>query len=226
MTPPGFVYRIVPAGNSAAGRVWLITFTDLLCIVLSFFVLIYSMSTPSVQRMRELANSMGAAMGPVSNKGGVPAADPGAVHNAARLTLPQGLDLDYLERILSQTLARDPTLAPLQMRHEADRLVLTIPSELLFADDELTLTPEGVAAAFRLGGAVANLKNAVEIVGRAPLVRDENDRPAGWLQPLAQARAVASVLRRSGYQRPIVVRAGTAPFGSIELVVRGHGGAP
>jgi chemotaxis protein MotB len=221
MNPPGFVYRIVPTGNSAAGRVWLITFTDLLCIVLSFFVLLYSMSTPSVQRLRELANSLGAAMGD-----GVPAGDPGAVHNAARLTLPQGLDLDYLARILSQTLARDPTLAPLQMRHEADRLVLTIPSVLLFADDELTLTPEGVAAAFRLGGAVANLKNAVEIVGRAPLVRDENDRPTGWLQPLAQARAVASVLRRSGYQRPIVVRAGTAPFGSIELVVRGHGGAP
>ena len=221
MNAPGFVYRIVPAGNSAAGRIWLITFTDLLCIVLTFFVLLYSMSTPSVQRLRELANSLGAAIGD-----GVPAGDPGAVHNAARLTLPQGLDLDYLARILSQTLARDPTLAPLQLRQEADRLVLPIPAALLFADDELTLTPEGVAAAFRLGGAVANLKNAVEIVGRAPLVRDENDRPAGWLQPLTQARAVASVLRRSGYQRPIVVRAGTAPEGSIELVVRGHGSQP
>ena len=221
MNAPGFVYRLVPTGNSAAGRIWLITFTDLLCIVLTFFVLLYSMSTPSVQRLRELANSLGAAIGD-----GAPTGDPGAVHNAARLTLPQGLDLDYLARILGQTLARDPTLAPLPLRHEADRLVLTIPTALLFADDELTLTPEGVAAAFRLGGAVANLKNAVEIVGRAPLVRDENDRPAGWLQPLTQARAVATVLRRSGYQRPIIVRAGTAPEGSIELVVRGHGSQP
>lgn len=223
--------RLLPSTGTEAGRAWMTTFTDLICLMLTFFVMLYAMSEPDPARYRTLVSG---APG-VSEAGGW-VQPPGAALTATQVDRGHATDLGYLGRIFENLLADHPELASVRIERREQGLVLALPSELLFTPGDATLSPEGRQAMFVMGGVAANIGNAVDVVGHADSTPAGSRWPSNWELSLARAQAVAQALREAGYLRDITVRghgAGQAAATGdkalarrVELVVRDHGDRP
>src|SRR3954447_12595985 len=96
------------------GRSWLITFSDLICLLLSFFVLLYAMRAPDARkfdRVRAALAHLPPAAAPPGGRFdvGVPPerAPPGA---------------DYLAPLLARHFAAEPALLPVHIERGEDRV--------------------------------------------------------------------------------------------------------
>lgn len=230
------VQRLVPGGNSPAGRAWLVTFTDLICLLLTFFVMLYAMAEPDPGRYAAFVQSLPGTAAPRADGAAVPQ----AAFNTDALDREKAIDLGYLGRVFESQMSGSAELADVRMTRREDSIVLALPSDLLFAAGSADLSPAGKRAMFVLGGVAANLGNAVDVVGHADPTPPVSRWPSNWELSLARAQAVADALVRAGYQRDITVRgqgdahfAETAPWlpqadrmelaRRVDLIVRDHG---
>lgn len=224
-----------PGGGGAAGRAWLVTFTDLICLLLAFFVMLYAMSEPDPVRYAAFAQSLPGTAAPRADG----AEAPRAALTADGLAREYAIDLGYLGRVFESQLSAQADLARIRLTRHEDALVLALPSDLIFAPGGTDLSPAGKRALFVLGGVAANLKNAVDVVGHADPTPAGSAWPSNWELSLARAQVVAQGLKQAGYQRDITVRgqgdgrfADVAPWlpqadrlalaRRVDLIVRDH----
>jgi chemotaxis protein MotB len=226
--------KLFPAPQTASGKAWLVTFTDLVCLLLTFFVMLYSMSEPDPARYQR-------ALGVVSGhgSGGSGAPPPSAAFTAESLNREKAADLGYLRRVFENLLPDNPALADLHMMRRPEGLVLSLPADLLFAPGQATLSESGRAALFVMAGVADNLGNALDVAGHADATPSGSQWPSNWELSLARAQAVAAALHQAGYLRPITMRGhGDGRAGEVaatpdrnalarrvELVIRDHGEA-
>ncbi len=219
-----------PRGRAISRNVWLVSFTDLVCLLLAFFVLLYSVSDP---KPRLGGGDAAPAVVPLR-----PAGAPARAFDVPQRRPAAATDLDYFAALLRGRFDADPSLAGLRPWRLTDRLVIHLPGRLLFGPIGTTLTQEGRRSLFLLGGILERIGNRVEVVAlarpRGALPEDRED----WVSALRRAIAVAGALGESGYRRPLAVRArggaavpaprsGPVADGgarAIELVVRAEKG--
>lgn len=186
---------------------WLITFTDVMALMLTFFVLLYAMSQPQEEAWTEITASFNEQFGETySAKFEEGRQDAITID---RVDFAEALDLGYLKTLLSQIIEKDENLQDIVLIHQDKRLVISLPQDLLFASGQADVQGRGRRALFVLGGALARIKNRIEVLGHAdptPINNPEGDYPTNWELSLARANAVAGVLRNVGYQRPMTVR--------------------
>lgn len=224
-SPFGFAAPATPAGKA-----WLVTFTDLICLLLTFFVMLYAMSDPDPARYKALAAGVpGAKPEQVGDE------RPEAAFSAASLDRAKAIDLGYLGRVFESQMARNPELADVRINRIDGTLILSLPSDLLFEPGDATLSEGGRKALFVMGGVAANIGNAVDVVGHADASPTGRRWTSNWELSLARAQAVADALREAGYLRDITVRGhGDGQSGGevkaaarrVDLVVREHGVTP
>ena len=196
------VVRPVPA--DASQPIWLITFTDLIGLLLAFFVMIYAMSSIDETRFRELTGAVDLDRPPV----------PGAVeatvqdaNNAPQAETEIGEDLGYLGALLREQVSREPLLTKTVVRQDGQRIVLSLPAELLFAPNGAEPTLNGARALFALVGLLRNLPNRIEVEGHAdPNPPDAASFASNWELSLSRALTVAVKLEQSGYRFPVIAR--------------------
>ncbi|MDR3514842.1 MAG: flagellar motor protein MotB [Azospirillaceae bacterium] len=196
---------------------WMISFTDLCCLMLSFFILLYAMSEPDRAQLRKLTAGLGV--------GAVPAANAGASSGAAfvpRLTKPvPAINLDYLAAILDRQLAEDDDLHLATLRRLPDRVAIDLPTSALF-DGDGHLSDRGRRMLTRLGGALDRLDNGVEAIGYSAPDADD----AGWRKALSQALGLTMALRQTGFVRDITALVAPAGPGTgsstLAILVRDH----
>lgn len=189
---------------------WMITFADLLGIMVSFFILLYSMSSPRDDAFRTMAASLNARLSPDR------AALPRAASEGVRPSAPRAIDLDYLDAIIADK-AADSAFADAVILRGDDRLLLAVAPDRLFSG--AVIGAAGRRAISDLAQAMRFVANRVEIVGHVD--------PAGigaWEQGVARAQAVAAAFRVAGYERPVAARAAAANeslrAGWIAIVIR------
>ena len=211
-----------PAPHAAAAKsIWLISFTDLMCLMLAFFVLAFSMSEPVRERWRALASSFTARQ--IEGRSG-------AVFNISMLSPRSPINLDYLGTLLGGQFSRDPDLKAVEAVRQDDRVVIGLPDALLFEPGQAAFSERGGRALFLLGGVLGRISNRIEVLGLAEVeaVPAEGERDP-WELSLSRAVAVGAALHQAGYQRHLAVRAtGLAPGGHpavgrahlIDVVVR------
>ncbi len=202
MTPGRMIMAVVPGGASPAGRAWLVTFTDLVCLMLTFFVLLYAMSEPDPRTFQALASGL---------SGSAPAREDGreqplTAFTAEGLDQEKAIDLGYLGRVFEAQMRTSPMLAEAVITRRDDDLVLALPSDLLFEPGSAALSQAGEQALFVLGGVARNIGNALEVVGHTDPTPITAAYPSNWELSLARAQAVAASLRRAGYLRDVTVR--------------------
>ena len=208
------------ARGAVARSIWLISFTDLMCLMLAFFVLAFSMSEPVQPRWQALAASLAARQ--IEGRSG-------AVFNVALLNPNAPINLDYLGILLKGQFTVNSDMAGLAPVREDDRLVIGLPDSLLFEADRANFTERGREALFVLGGVLGRISNRIEITGHVEAERlpAESERDP-WELSLARAVAVGTALHQAGYQRHLVVRTVTGRIGPaatgrehlIDIVVR------
>lgn len=193
--------RATPTG----GPTWLVTFVDLISLLLAFFVLLFSMSSLSAPDWQAFTAALNKDKieKPLETKAEAPtpiAADPDRPG--------RGVDVGYLRRILETGMAREPNLALAVLREEGGKLILGLPGDLFFAPGAATVVAAGQAGLFALAETLSNLDNRIDLIGHTdpePLSGRGRFR-SNWELSLARAAAVADVLAQSGYRKPITVR--------------------
>ncbi|HEY0838011.1 MAG TPA: flagellar motor protein MotB [Azospirillum sp.] len=213
-----------PAGErSGKPSMWLISFTDLISLMLAFFVLMFSMTEPQVQRWARLTQAVSARS--TASKPSEAPPEPRAAFNVATLEPHSAVNLDYLGALLNSQIAGTVDLSGVLVRREDDRVVIALSGDVLFEPGAGTFSQRGRRVLFLLGAVVGRIGNRIEVVGHA----EREDVPAGlaWERSLGRAVAVAMALRETGYRRDLVARTVMAPLPRtgardtrIDLVVR------
>src|SRR3970040_2957633 len=82
-------------------RVWLITFTDLVALMLTFFVMLFAMSNVKLTEWRSIINSLSQTLRPEVTKT-VPA--PSSAFNIGTIFRKRAIDIDYLASVLGEAI--------------------------------------------------------------------------------------------------------------------------
>ncbi len=194
---------VLPPPDESGNDAWMITFTDLVALLLTFFVMLFAMSQVEERKWENLTQILAENLQEVKEKEEVEPIEEISIEPVAPIP---GDDLDYLASILDQHRAESGSLGGAIMTQQEDRLVLSLPGDLLFSPSNSGLSKEASDSIFALGGVLMHLGNRIEVVGHADPDAPGKEAASNWELSLARGASVASLLRRSGVDRPIGVR--------------------
>lgn len=186
---------------------WLITFTDVMALMLTFFVLLYSMSVPQEDKWEEITSALNFKLGDYT--GSAYNAGSQDVINIDRISTSKALDLRYLKTLLVDTVSKQGKEGEIFIFQNNDRLVVSLPTEVLFESGSAQMAREGKKMLFTLGGVLDRIKNRIEIVGHTdpdPITGSNAQYRTNWELSLARANALAAVLREVGYTHDVTVK--------------------
>lgn len=192
---------------------WLISFADLMALLLSFFVMLYGMSVMQTEAWQSIVSSLSDELS--------------TDHDAALIRqLPQqtplrqigkeGDSLTYLQTILGEKFRNDPVLGQLRIDREGGRLSVEFPADFLFASRSHAVLAERSAAITILAESLRGITNRTELHATITVTDAESNDAAfdhGWYWRLGIARALAMVaaLKDAGLQRTIL------PYGHVAV---------
>ena len=183
-------------------KAWMIIFTDLVSLMLTFFVMLFAMSNVKIDKWESMIDVLSLSFNVSRAKAVVTSS---TEYNVATFVRKQAINLDYLAAVLEKTVAEDAVLAHSRIMRLEDRLVIALPGDLLFAPARADLSEKARAAVFTLGGVLRTIGNQIGVDGHTDPVLVTGDAYASnWELSLARAAAVANALRRSGYTDDIV----------------------
>ena len=183
-------------------KAWMVTFTDLVSLMLTFFVMLFAMSNVKVDKWDSMIDVLSLSLN-VSRAKAVVASS--TEYNVATIVRKQAINLDYLASVLEKTVAEDEVLAHSRIMRLEDRLVIALPGDLLFAPARADLSEKAREAVFNLGGVLRNIGNQIGVDGHTdPVLVTGGAYASNWELSLARAAAVANALRRSGYTEDII----------------------
>lgn len=182
-------------------RGWMVIFTDLVSLMLTFFVLLFSMSSVQVDRWQEMVDALSRTLNPSREK---VEPLPAAQHNIATLAFKRAVNLDYLGAVLDDLVRRDDILAHSRILGLEDRLIVVLSGDMVFDPGEAALSERGRQALFVLGGVLRNVGNQIGVNGYTDSTPPGGTYASNWELSLARAVTVANALKRSGYGEDIV----------------------
>jgi len=181
---------------------WMVTFTDLVSLMLTFFVLLFSMSSIKVDEWETMIDSLTQTLNP-SRLQSVAAAT--AQYNVSTTFRRRAIDLQYLASILRENMEKDDFLSRSQLLYEEDHLIVALPADLLFESGSSVMTENARSAMFSLGGLLRNIGNQVGINGHSdPIPPEDGEYASNWELSLSRAIAVANAIKRSGYDDDVI----------------------
>ena len=147
---------------------WLITFSDLMTLLLTFFLLLVSMSVVDVRRAQTIVSNVSTAlgMGPSITTPLGTGKDPKAVIPGV-FELPED-ELEPLREMLWED--QDEDLSLQSNRYVA---IISIGADVLFKPGESVLSPKGEALLMRIVPALKNLNYPILLAGHTSPAREE-----------------------------------------------------
>ncbi|HVJ41512.1 MAG TPA: flagellar motor protein MotB [Dongiaceae bacterium] len=196
---------------------WLITFADLIGLLLVFFVLLFSMSSLQTSKLQKISE-------------GVPGARVEARSDADALNqampdpqVEEGRDPGYLTSLIKAKFANDPALKNLPITGLGDRAIIS----LSVADLQTSIGADAVGknnTLHALADVLRVLPNQIVVDSRlAPMgdVPDEADL-LRWQKSLQAALAVSNALTQGGVTSSILARGHVVDRGAtptIDIIV-------
>lgn len=203
------------AAKRAAARLWLISFSDLFSLMLVFFVMLFSIKDPDMEKIGGLSGKYSQGAGAAEHKAF--AGGENDELNISRIELGDGINLDYLEGVLKTSLAEVKLQGLVDVSQGYDYLRLTVSEERAFAGGDV-MSSGGQIIAKGLAERLALLSNRVTVIA----VPSDS---AEWGSGIDQAKSFADAMREAGYRKPLTVLADGSGDGSgIEIRVEAHNG--
>ena len=193
--------------------VWLVTFADLTALLLAFFVMLFA--TQRVERAQWEA--LVQALSRTSDAEQTMNPKPRAQATVGTLATVGAIDLSYLETLLEDGARRVLAVRDVTLRRHEDRLVLALPSELLFAEGSAVLTDEARSILFEISGILQRIDNQIAVHGHTdPRPVASAAYASNWDLSIARALAVAKYLKDRGYGRdPIALGQAATQFSEV-----------
>ncbi len=194
--------RVKQAGKTT----WLLSFTDVITLMLTFFVLLFSMSSPKQDKWSMATGGLNAAFKSEWGSAGQSGVDI-SEFNISSIETDDGLDLKYLSSLLINLFKENDAFDGVIVTPMVDRIIVSMPSEIIFAPSQATLSTTGEKAVYSLGTVLKRIGNAIEIYGHTdPRPIQTKEFPSNWELSLARAQSVATKLYSFGYKRHISVQ--------------------
>jgi chemotaxis protein MotB len=185
-------------------RSWMLTFSDLVTLLLTFFVMLLATRLPEIERLRQ-------AFGPLRQQesGSRPPSGPSvdelqglidglAPGHRAGAALPEGTEAEADEALKTDALLAEAPDRGLTARREERGVVITLINDLTFAPQGAELSPQAQDRLRLVGRLLKSLEAPVSVEGHS----DSQPLPPGgrykdnWELSLARARAVLERLWR------------------------------
>ncbi len=194
-------------GEAESTSLWLITFTDVMALMLTFFVLLYSMSVPEEDDWKNitkgLQNQFTKTYSAESNEG------PQDTISIEKIDFSKAQSLTYLNSVLANAISKDERLKNVSLIPQVDSLIVSVPQELLFESGRSEVSPKGKQVLYAMGNTMSRIRNRIEVIGHTdlqPIQNPDTQYDSNWELSLARAASVSSILENAGYTRPVIVR--------------------
>ncbi len=176
---------------------WMLSFGDLVSLMLVFFVMLFSMATLEKEEFEAIVSALAQQFNPAAQS---LTSKPSADLDIPKVASSQGYSLSYLRALIGDKMGDDPILDHIRMHALHDRIVVSLPSDNLFEDGVAVLLEGAPDSIERLGTVVRFLSNRIDVNGHTdPDPATKRGFPSNWELSLARAMAVANILRRAGY---------------------------
>ena len=186
------------SGASGLSSVWLVIFSDLVALMLTFFVMLFSMSNVTAESWKKMVDALADALNPTSEE--KIDTTPDVKTNIDLVFRRQAINLDYLQAVLEQKVIKSKELKGSQLTLLEDRLVVSLPGSLLFGPNSAILKKTAKDPLFSLGGLLGNVENRLGINGYADEKNFEGKKyNSNWELSLARSISVGNAFRQAGY---------------------------
>lgn len=170
---------------------WLLTYADLITLLMVFFVMLFAMSKTDTKKYNELAGSLRRAFNVNVLQG---ATSPSILPPAGGSIGPSPDELQALQRVnqLIQQFANDNQISKDQISAQItkDGVAVTVSGALLFYNGTNQIKPDGIKLLEKLGVYLKTVGNGVRVEGHTDDIPVDNAQyPTNW--ELSAARAVA-----------------------------------
>lgn len=194
---------LAPSLRGPERPAWLVSFADLIALMLAFFVLLYAMQRVEHRGWESLTQSLSRTLRPdLSHDMRQPPVD----ENVETLSRPRAINLAYLEALLRGHQVEDGALEGTLLRRRDENLVIMLPGDVLFQPGEAVPIEAAAARLSGLASVLRNVTNRIDVYGHSDPGPVPNARfKSSWELSLARAMVVAGQLRKFGYRRPIAV---------------------
>lgn len=186
---------------------WLVTFTDVMALMLTFFVLLYAMASPKEEEWKEMTSAIDAGFTRFAGARMYQGSQDTV--NIDKLDFSRALDLDYLHALVKDIIAKDESLQGVVLSVQDNELVMSLPENLLFEAGEAGVSIDGKRALFSLAGPLSRIRNRIEVSGhtgpRSSGGGASSEFSSSWDLSLSHAVSVAATLQDAGYGRPVRV---------------------
>ena len=181
---------------------WILIFTDMVALLLSFFVMLFSMSAVPVNEWETTIDILEEALNLTSEE----EKDPTEDYNISSVLLERArTNVNYLLPIIEPKIKQDEIIKDSPIILLDDRIVISLSGDLLFASGKAELTKKARKALFNLGGVLRNIRNTIGVYGYSEDEKFDRDKYSyDWELSLARAVSVANELKRAGYMEEIL----------------------
>lgn len=177
---------------------WLITYSDLITLLLIFFVVMYSISVLDLKKFQSMASSLsqvlaGKELSILEERG------PSIVQGKSG----EELRLEEIQRQLEEYAQLNGLDTSVHIFQEERGLVISLNDTVLFAKGKADLTPKAQAVIAKVGGMLATIPNQVRIEGHTDnLPINTPEFPSNWELSTARATNVLRFLLEQSHLAP------------------------
>lgn len=191
-----YLDEIEKTENEASDLQWLLSFSDLLALMLTFFILLYSMKTIPQNKWQSLVHSFHKQFKSEHDTSSymVPSFE-GLDH----LNVQPAINLDYLKSVLESRATRNEVFATLRIDKNDDELTISMSGDTLFPKGSASLTDPAHEVISTIANILEKIDNEVRVVGHTdPEPITTELFPSNWELSLARASAVTQALQSYG----------------------------
>ena len=191
--------------QSTSPSMWLISFTDVMALMLTFFVLLFAMSNPDEEKFEQfqenIQKNFNKFEGEDLNRGTEDSI------NISRINLNQALDLEYLKVLIKNLVSQNPELGQMTIMQNAGTLILSLPQEMLFESGGAEIKADAAITLNALVNSLRRIRNSIEVIGHTDPRPVSSDKfPSNWELSLTRASNVTALLKNLGYDKSILVK--------------------
>jgi len=189
--------------EETVSRAWMVTFSDLISLMLTFFVMLFAMSNVNLGNWEEITDALQRTLNPTEEK--KQQIFQPSDFNISTVIRASGANLDYLASVMRELLSKDAVLRDSIVMRMDDRVLIALPGDALFETGRAIMTDDARDAMFSLSGVLRNINNQIGVNGHS-----DHSKPAGgaydsnWELSIARAASVRNLLRESGVEQDIV----------------------
>ncbi len=189
--------------NETSSASWMITFADLLSLLLTFFVLLFSLSNVRQDSWQTVINTMAEQFNP---KRVVLKVSPNDTQQTLQDVGVAGLNLNYLQESMAQLLAQFPGFEGTEILRTKDQIIISVPSDVFFNRKDIQVAPDADKLLRALAGKLVLVRNKIKVAGHTDSVPISSGKfRSNWELSMARSRIVAGYFVEYGYRKPITV---------------------